>query len=541
MGYKDKLQPIAQDGSEKPSTGYLSKLQPAAQPKKKGLLDSVLEFGTNVSDFAGGRGLANEIGYQINRATLPESQKKFLEVPDRKETLGSALQVGSLLIPGAGAVRGAELGLKGIGLGTKLAKVGANVGVGAGSGALFDQGARLQGEDTGNAGTIVGAGLGALGGVGSIAKPIIKDAFAASRQKKITDSIGRVLQGDAKDIETGRKVISDLDVLGVKSYKDAADRVNEKVGLVSSKLDEALGTNKATRVLDNLHLSSTVGGQTLKQNYVKDALDQLEGFYSKVNNQPGIAQIRQLRSKAEQAGLNSQELNNLAKLHGRDLNAFNANGELASGLSKQAAENTRTGVKATMRDLFGNNISKAADSELTKLIRVRDLFKDMSESVNTLKQKTQNRSLGYRAGRLLEQASNILTLGTARGFIHAMFPSNVGLKTLNALDLERQLGKNLKLIKQAADPKASEESIIKALEQFIRNSGEKIPLMLPAPGQTTRIAPTLFASPRGPISPVLQEAVDVSRKLKVPTSRRYPKPRDFPEPYLRSDELPTIR
>lgn len=367
-------------------------------------------------------------------------------------------------------------------------------------------------------GGAIGTAGGAIIGGGTAAVPSVIAARAVAREKKVTDAIGRVLQGEIKDIETGRKVLSTIDMSDVKSYKQGEERLNEQIRAIRTAQDKALETNKATRVLNNLNLKTTVGGETVQQNYVKDALDQLETYYTKTNNAKGIATVKGIRQQAESGGLTAKEINDIAILHGKDLNAFNASGELASGLSKQAAENTRAGVKATSRDLFGNNIARAADAELTKIIRVRDLFKDMNEKVNTLQQKIQQRSLGNRVGRLVEQATNIVSMGTARGFVEAIVPRGMGYKTLNALDLEKQLQKNLKLIQRAENPFSSEQDIIKALEQFIRNAGEQPVLALPAPGQTARSKTNpFFVGPKGSASQSLQEASDASgQNVKIP-------------------------
>ncbi len=367
----------------------------------------------------------------------------------------------------------------------------------------------------------------------------------ATRQAKISNVIGRVLQGETKDVDTGRKALQQIDTQGVKTYKDLQDRLDERIGIISGKIDETLDTDKLPRILSNLSLETTVGGQKVAANYVDDALKQVEEFYTKTKNVQGAAKIAQLREKANTVGLTVREVNELARLHGRELSAFNASGELASGLSKQAAENTRKGLKATVLDRFGNKITRDADAELTSLIRTRDLAKEMTEKVNDLKQKVQPRSLGNRVGRLLEQALNIASLGTTRGFVQALIPRGQGLKVLNALDLEKQLQKNLKLIEKAADPKASETDIVKALEEFIANNGQKPVFLLPGPGQTSRAADSiLYAGEKGAASKSLQEASDVaavqSGRIKPPKATKPRGVQDFAEPYARENELPII-
>lgn len=404
---------------------------------------------------------------------------------------------------------------------------------------------------TGEAKAAIGVGSKALGA-----------ATEASRVKKATDAVGRVLQGEIKDVPAARDVLSTIERKGINTYQDLVDRLHEKIGIISRTQDKAYEANNSVRTLDNLAHGTTVGGTTVKQNYVKDALDQLENFYTKTNDLPNATRIQQLVEKANTSGLSVKEINNIAREHGANLSGFNASGELASGLSKQAAENTRAGVKATVRDLFGNNLSKISDAELTKLIRVRDLAKDMAEKVNDLSQKIQSRGLGERAGRLIGQAVNLVGLNGPKGFLEYFLGRGTGLKTLNALDLQKQLAKNLKLIQKAADPAALEKDVVTALEQFIKNTTGKLPPLL-LPEKAGAAAPkTIFAAPGGKsLSPALQEAVDAagaaSGRVKPPSSAVFPKPLQKPlyEPYgpegvidfgkkarpKKASDLPTIR
>lgn len=68
-------------------------------------------------------------------------------------------------------------------------------------------------------GTVAGGALGA--GLGAV--PSIQASRAITRQRKVEDTVNRVLQGDTKDIKTGIKAISQVDFDGVKTYKDALE------------------------------------------------------------------------------------------------------------------------------------------------------------------------------------------------------------------------------------------------------------------------------------------------------------------------------
>lgn len=459
---------------------------------------------------------------------------------DVKDVFGAGLEASSYIPVARLPALGAQTIRQGIKQGAKtFAKEGAVAGGLAGAGTEMQRPESTLGSIAKS--TAIGTGIGTLGGAvlgGATAAPLSAIALrAANRQKKVTDAIGRVLQGDMKDIETGRKALRQVDMSDVKTYKEGADRIREQIGAISRGVDDVLETDSTPRMLDTLSLKTTVGGETVEQNYVRQALNQLEEHYTKVNDIAKATQIKQLRQKAETVGLTLKEINNIARQHGVDLNAYNMNDELASGLKKQAVENTRKGVKATTRDLFGNNITKAADAEITALKRVEKLFNDMAEKVNDLQQRVMQRSLGAKVGRLAAQVLDVISGGFLKSFGRTLLiERGGGAQVFNALDLEKQLAKNLKLIQKAVETNASEQTIIQSLEQFIKNTTGKAPLLLPekAGGAPSSI---LYGG-KGGIAPTLQEAVDISGNLKAPKNSRAPKPNLYDEDYTFGAPIP---
>jgi len=402
-----------------------------------------------------------------------------------KQIIGDAAKSASYLYTGGKVPGIASEGLKG-----KVAKTaiqGAKTG--AISGSAYGFGDSIQKEEKGFGDvlkdTLTGATVGgATGGLLGAGVPLAGQALAkraTDRKSRINNTVGQILQGETKDKNTLIKTLSEIDNDDIKTYQDLVDRVDEKVGLISKGLDDALEMNPNIKTFDNLSLETTVGGQKIKQNHVAEALDQMEQHYTKINDIPNATLIRQLREKAKAQGLTTREINNIARQHGKDLSAYNLNGELASGLSKQATENTRAGLKATSRTNFGDEISQKADAEITKLIRVRDLAQEMVEKVNDLQQRVQERGFGERVGRLLGQVIDIASGGILGSATRSLIiPRGGGLKTLNAIDLEKRLAKNLKSLQKVSDPNVTEQSIIKALEEFIIDAGKKpAPLLLP--------------------------------------------------------------
>lgn len=308
------------------------------------------------------------------------------------------------------------------------------------------------------------------------AAPIVSEQLAKRQASKLAKEVanadkivGQIIQGTPEDIASAKKALSSIDVQGIKTYDDLNAVLNTKIKTISNKLDDTLEQspiyNQPLRIGD-MDKTITVNGATVRTNYVDDALNQLEDFYTKTNNIERKTAIQQLRQKGDTEGLTVKEVNDIAKLHGQDLSGFNANGELASGLSKQAAENTRKGIKSTAREIYGGDAYAQADAELSNLIRTRDLIKDMVDEVNKLQQKIQERGLGEKAGRLVFEVGNLFTGGGLKGFIGGAIPKGRGYKTLNALDLESLLSKNLKQL-QKANTQKTEKGLINSLNSIL--------------------------------------------------------------------------
>lgn len=276
---------------------------------------------------------------------------------------------------------------------------------------------------------------------------------------KSNELAGKISQGEIKDIPKVKNALSDINLEEVnnapqgKKYQALKNALDTKIKGLAETRGNSLSSDKGVYNLSDLAIK--VGDTT--HNYVSDALNQLRTFYSKVNDVSGQSKIDALIKKANDKGLSVKELDDIAVQHGQDLNGFNANGELASGLSKQAAENTRKGVKSTARQLFGDTAYDAVDSHLSDTIRTRDLINHVSEKVNQLSNKIQQRTwlakAGYNAGKLIDLATG----GFVKGLVNHYIPRGEGLKTLNPLDLDKALGKNLTQLQGLVDAKTQTE------------------------------------------------------------------------------------
>lgn len=127
--------------------------QATSSTQSKSVGQKILDVGTGVSNFFGAQGMTEQFGADIARTLAPKEQKDFVEYPSVKKVVGSAIQTGANLLPGAG---------KGFGL------LGKSI-VGAGTGYTFDVGSKIQADKsagevaTPGVGTIVGGALPSVG------------------------------------------------------------------------------------------------------------------------------------------------------------------------------------------------------------------------------------------------------------------------------------------------------------------------------------------------------------------------------------------
>jgi len=304
----------------------------------------------------------------------------------------------------------------------------------------------------------------------------------ATQEAKVDDAVGRIIQGEPTDIATAKKVLSEVDTTGIKTYSELNDRMDETLDSLRKRVDQELESDPTIYTKFKLARKTEVKGLDGKTKVVYDnpalnALDELEDFYTSVKDIPNKTKIQQYKQKLETGGLRLKDINDIARLHGKDLSGFNASGELASGLTKQAAENTRKGLKEVVRQNLPNDITRTLDESMSDILRTQELTKSMEIKVQKLYQKIKNRTLAQKVGGAIADVVDLVSLGTLRGFIQKLLPSNVGLKTANSLDLEKELAKNLKQIEKLLEIK-DEKKFTEAVSQYLEEA---------QPGLSTRV------------------------------------------------------
>jgi hypothetical protein len=267
------------------------------------------------------------------------------------------------------------------------------------------------------------------------------------RTTETTPSIvGKITQATGSDVETAARALKSVDTTGIETYQDLDKTLDSQIKANTAKVDASLSQNGTPYKPADLETRIPVAGKTdIVTNPVNDALDQLHDYYLKTKDATGQAQIESLQTKFESQGLTTKELNDLARLHGKDLNAYNANGELASGLTKQAAENTRMGVKDLVRKLTPDDATQALDKNTSDLIATRQMASDMSAKVQALQNRLEKAGFWRKAASAAATGTDIVTGGFFKNLLGL---AKTGDQSLSVVQVENNLRKNLALLDQ---------------------------------------------------------------------------------------------
>lgn len=249
-----------------------------------------------------------------------------------------------------------------------------------------------------------------------------------------------------------QKVASNVDFSSLgknPTYFDLESFLQSQANDKLAQLDQKYAANPATFKPETFDQTFTgAGGSTAKVNFVQEAINGLKELYTSSKDPANLVKIQDLEERFNSDGLTGKEINDLAKKYGSEFGqkAFSKLGEPRTTVSAQAFENVRSGVKDAARSTLPDEEAKALDKNVSSLLRAKDMASRMAKRVDQLSNKVTKRGLVEKIGRLGGTMADNLTLHGAKAFISKLlFPSNVGLKTMNSLDLEAALGKNLTL------------------------------------------------------------------------------------------------
>jgi|14_taG_2_1085336.scaffolds.fasta_scaffold10439_2 hypothetical protein len=412
--------------------------------------------------------------FNTNQDTI-EANKKQIEsqrqaLPTNKQFIG---QVGAATVDtlAAGTFGKAAAGLKSGQSGRALptiitpGKAGIAgqikaVAPGAALGYSFDVTSGLQeGEENPFApgiGTLIGVSAPLLSRMVTKTKNILPKPQKVN--KEIDEVVGKITQSKKPFIrDKSANALKRLDTSDVKTYKDLNTKSSEKISDLSTSLDRVLSKDKTLYKIDDLVTTTKVGEQSVSTNHVANAFDDLTEIYTKNGEAEKVALITQLREKAATTGLTVQDINDLARTYGIDgKNAFSKLGDPLTGVTAVRAENTRKGVKEAARSRSENReVFELLDGEISDLFKLQDSSKKMAERVLALQNRVESKGLGASFGNQLFQLIDILSFRSAGGILRSVggqiSPSRGNLKTLNALELEKNLQKNLKKLDDLLD------------------------------------------------------------------------------------------
>lgn len=322
-------------------------------------------------------------------------------------------------------------------------------------------------------------------GVPNTVKSIMPKGTPASEAfQRVT---GQVFQPkNSFETNVAQKVAANIDFGELPrkaTYDDLSNLIQKNIEQKLTAVDEKLGGYQETfKPADITKSVVSEGGKTAKINYVQESITDLKNLYKAVKDPQSLVDVKDLETKLKSEGLTSKEINDLARQYGTEFGkkAFSKTGDPLTSTNAQAFESIRKGLKENARGTLPDDEAKALDKNASSLIRAKDMVDRINQKVSMLENKVKQRNIMEKVGRFTGTAIDVATFGGLKAFITKLFfPSNVGLKTMNSLDLEAELGKNLKIIDKLANaPDHVVANTIKTMLQKINNSPDELHSMI---------------------------------------------------------------
>jgi len=240
----------------------------------------VLNAGTAVTNFLGGKSVADTFGAEIAKLRSTPEEKQYITQPSVKETAGSALQLGSLFIPGSGITKAGTMGAKAIGVSSRVAPiVGAPIAGGA-VGATYDAGEKLQTGKTSGLGTATGFALPFVGPVISKARGLTTPALEKSAQTSIMKALAPTTKATKATGERVTKEILERPFNETFAFTRAglerkAGQARELAGEAINEYGALKGQSDTSKIVKALELEKaqySAGGVVVN----KEAVDKLQ-------------------------------------------------------------------------------------------------------------------------------------------------------------------------------------------------------------------------------------------------------------------------
>ncbi len=229
------------------------------------------------------------------------------------------------------------------------------------------------------------------------ASNVIKPIPETAQTSKI---IGQIMQGKKEDIPKYRKALSSIDRKDIASPDDIVAKLGQKTDEAMGAVNSILDKHPEKYSGSQLERTASIDGGVVKQNFVRDAIIDLRKNYQTKRDAASVARMDQLLAKIEPSsgidpltlgqkvpeGITARQINDLAKEHGTNLNAFTPDGKINTEVQK-GLEATRSGLKTTVRGMVNNPRLKALDESAADLIKTQDQLSLLSEQANRIDQR----------------------------------------------------------------------------------------------------------------------------------------------------------
>lgn len=232
----------------------------------------------------------------------------------------------------------------------------------------------------------------------------------------------------------------------VKTYKQLEDAIQKEATKDLEYVTNELKKD-TTRYSANDFVSAPAELLGKKFNPVTEAISSLSELGSKTNNISLLNEVGDFKVKLARGEFTKNDVNELAKLVGKNSKSFRDNGQLLKNTNAVKAENTRNALKEIARDGMSEEL-KARDIKVSEAIMTKTLVSNMKNKVLSQIQKES------KVGVLSKMAGvgvNLADLLTGRLISGAMYriARNAGIpEAMKAVELEKELLKNLKRLQE---------------------------------------------------------------------------------------------
>ena len=316
------------------------------------------------------------------------------------------------------------------------------------------------------------ATTGAIAGAFPVAGAGIRAIKNAGPTKSLGESVGRVVQAKTqRQLNAAKDALENVSLSGVKTFKELETTLGNNISTIAKEVDSILNKfpERLTPNMFTRRMKSDAG--TVSQNFVMKALDDLGTLANSADDAVGAANIKFLKDKANNAGLTLKEINDIARRYGSEFKskAFNAVGDPKTTVSAQSFENTRKGVKDTLRELLPDDATKILDRQMSNLITTKELATKLSDKARIASQKARKAGLAESVVKGIVNTADTLSVGTISGLGRAIASKSGVLQSgsKNILELEKELSKNIKVVEKLS--KAIESGDKKEIAKYLRN------------------------------------------------------------------------